>query len=223
DFVGGTNSSQRAIGATGKIIIPLEPAHLCVGRQHWREYIARADTVHPNSLRPVIDGHGFGQQNNPTIRGAISHSSVSSNQPPTRTDVDYRSLAALDHCWQSKLRHQKRALQLAIELFVPLGFRAVENGVGIKNTGVVDQNVHAPKRLQCFIHRTAAILKQSRVRFNKFSLVLNFLQNSVSFLAAPSRERNLGTLAGKEECRSFADSRSSTGYKRDFVVKRHCS
>ena len=93
----------------------------------------------------MIDRHGLGEQHDTAFGSTIGDSCISTGYSPTRAVIDDDTFALRDHAGQSEFRHEERALQIYVDLQVPLFLAAIKGGVRVEHTGVVEQNVEFGK------------------------------------------------------------------------------
>src|SRR5208283_176003 len=129
-----------------------------------------------------------------------------------------------DHSWQRILRHQKRALQVDVNLLVPFLLGALDRRLRIKHPGIIEKNVEVAEGAEGFVDGAPAIVRPTHVGTNEDCVAAQLLDPlrhpSPTFLIAP-RDRNARALPGKQQSRSLANAGSSAGDESNFILKTH--
>src|SRR3954468_5073073 len=151
---------------------------------------------------------------------------ISADNSPTGSIVDDYSTLARNHSRQRILRHQERALQIHVNLLIPLALGALQCGLRIKYPRIVEQNVDAAKGAHRFIDNTLTLRRHTHVRLQKYSLAVGVLHapqdRCTSLLVAP-RNRHPCALAREQQRSSLAYSRSPASDQRHPIPESHAS
>ena len=127
---------------------------------------------------------------------------------------------ALNHVPKRGLGHQERAFQVDVELQVPLLFGAIDCGMGIKDAGIVEQNIELAESLDGAIDGALALVEAANVSGNENGFAAT-LQDALGyglpafFIAAGNRDA--GAFLGEEDRRGLSDAGGSAGDESDFV------
>src|SRR5207244_1817149 len=149
---------------------------------------------------------------------------ITANNSPASTVVDDHATVPLDHVRQDRFRHQERAFQVDVDLFIPLFFRAIERSVRIKDTCIVEQNVDAAESTQDFIDRELTVAAFPYIAGDEDGMPTvfsNLLCYGVAACFVTTGDGDFCPFFGEQARRGLADARRAAGNESNFVLQSH--
>src|SRR5216683_1488995 len=125
-------------------------------RGHVRLNKPRGYRIHPNISRCQLSGHGLGEANQPRFGGAVCRLPGISGLADDRGQIHDRPGALLHHRPGGCPDQGKCALEIGIELSIPVFFLGAKDQPVQRHPRVVDEHIEPPKLFHHAVHRLGA-------------------------------------------------------------------
>ena len=176
--------------------------------------LARADSVHADSLGRMIERHAAGHLHDSTLAGAIGDESRFTVEAPFGRRIHDAAASLRTHLLEGSATHEEHGTDVDCQSLVPGVIRCRECRALMQDTGIVDEDVETAEALDSLGHQTVALGTVGQVRLAErggSAVCFNLGADCSSpFFVAPGNEHP-GPLCGKGTGACLADPGGRTG------------